>query len=66
MSSEVVSIEVARMIGQPSSEDKSAPCKCRGGAEQPLEVGEFGLLWGVGKTHPSRGTNDFSPLYFSP
>ena len=33
----------------------------QGGAEQPLEVGEFGLLWGVGETHPSRGTNDFSP-----
>lgn len=50
------------MTGQPSSEDKSAPCKCSGGAEQPLEVGEFGLLWGVGESHPSRGTNDFSPL----
>jgi len=33
----------------------------QGGAEQPLEVDEFGLLWGVGETHPSRGTNDFSP-----
>jgi hypothetical protein len=31
------------------------------GAEQPLEVGEFGLLWGVGETHLSSGTNDFSP-----
>jgi hypothetical protein len=39
---------------------------CGGGgggvAEQPLDVGEFGLLWGGGETHPSRGTNDFSPL----
>lgn len=31
------------------------------GAEQPLEMGEFGLLWGVGETHPSHRTNDFSP-----